>query len=154
MAGATSLPAGTRLPLGDPVILRLDQPFLLTAGWPVSTWCAAGRLLHRRPGRGRLPRVEIEVSEWSARAGELRLSAVGPSIRMMGKRQQRRYFAAAHVAADQLARLLAETTQAAASERSLPRGQQTNQRSGHRTNHKEGFTNGFDHQGDPHRRTA
>jgi hypothetical protein len=51
---------------------------------------------------GRLP-VQIEITEWSDCASELRIKPLTRHLRLRSGRYQRRYFAAAHRAADDVA---------------------------------------------------
>jgi hypothetical protein len=96
----------TALPLGTDSVLRIDTPFSATGSRSAPRWTTTGRLYGRGPRVALFARVEVEVSAWSDRAGELRLRPVGQHVGLWGRRRQRRYFALAHRSADRMVQLL------------------------------------------------
>jgi hypothetical protein len=106
-----------RTPLTTPELLRLGtdgyadiaEPFRpmapLSGRQPLPSWCAPASLL---TPRGRVvATVDIEVSMWSHGTTELQLRPVARHPERWSSRRIRRYFALAHVTADETARLLA-----------------------------------------------
>jgi hypothetical protein len=96
----------TPLALGPDGVLRIDTPFSATGSWTAPRWTTTGRLYGRGPRLALFARVEVEVSAWSDRTGELRLRPVGQHLGLWGRRRQRRYFALAHRSADRMVQLL------------------------------------------------
>ena len=88
--------------VGDPAALRAEglrllQPF----SQGCETWTAAGRL--RRPRT----RVELQISAWPGGAAEVTVRPRGRRLVTWSAARERRYFAAAHDAATQVAHALA-----------------------------------------------
>lgn len=76
--------------------LDLDGPFRVHDTWPEPSWRATGRL------RDPKARVVIDVEAWSDSACELRVRPVSRRVGAWSGRRQRRFFDAAHWAADDL----------------------------------------------------
>jgi hypothetical protein len=83
--------------------LRPVAPF--SSRQPTPTWCAEGQLLTTR--RHAVASIEIEVSMWSDAATCVTLRPAARHPERWPARRVRRYFTAAHAAADETARLLA-----------------------------------------------
>ncbi len=112
-----------RTPLAPPELVMLDpdgyadlaEPFRPTAPrsgrQPSPSWCAPASLL---TARGRVvATVDIEVSMWSHGSTELQLRPVARHPERWSGRRMRRYFALAHLTADEAERLLARRVHAA-----------------------------------------
>ncbi|MGH9185410.1 MAG: hypothetical protein ACRD0U_06310 [Acidimicrobiales bacterium] len=106
--------AGDRLPLGGAGMLRIDEG--LAAAEPTVTWRSTGRLYGRGPRLAVYARVELRLTAWSDQGCELRVCPIARHVARWGDRRQRRYFALAHQAADDVVRLL----KAAAAQRTEP----------------------------------
>jgi hypothetical protein len=96
--------------LGPDGFLHMNEPFRpiapLSARQPSPTWRAPVVLLTKR---ARVVAVaEIEVSMWSHGSTELQLRPVARHPERWSGRRIGRYFALAHLAADETVRLLAE----------------------------------------------
>jgi hypothetical protein len=109
LADGTLWPRGTVLPLDGLGALVIEGPWLqaLCSGLP--GWRAAGRLLGRgrfgrAPGRA-FGRVDVEILPWSRATIGLRLARRSPLPVYWSARRVRRYWAAAHAAADRLTRV-------------------------------------------------
>jgi len=81
--------------------LPAAEPFEVVTTWPHHSWRTSGRL-RAREGR-RVARVELEFGPWSDDATELLLRPASRRPERWSGRRQRRYFGAAHAAADDLA---------------------------------------------------
>ncbi|MEY2474949.1 MAG: hypothetical protein QOG87_264 [Actinomycetota bacterium] len=103
----------------DVVVRRIDRP-LATLQLPDTTTVGALRITGpfsddpaalapaaRAPGVLGRTRVAVEVGTWSDRTSELRVIPRTRHLHLWGERRQRRYFARAHRAADDLVHLVA-----------------------------------------------
>jgi len=106
LSDPTRFAVSTPLPLGADGVLRIDTPFSATGSRSAPRWTTTGRLYGRGPRLALFSRVEVEVSAWSDRTGELRLRPVGQHLGLWGGRRQRRYFVLAHRSADRIVQLL------------------------------------------------
>jgi hypothetical protein len=118
-----------RKPLGPTELLTLDADGFLHMGEafrPTTpnisrqsspTWRASACLLTKRARVVAL--VEIEVSMWSHDTTELQLRPVTRRPQRWSSRRMRRYFALAHLGADEIARLLAQRARATSEQRVL-----------------------------------
>jgi hypothetical protein len=109
LADRTPLGSSEPFPLADGS-LHLSEPFRPLAPWsarqPSPSWRAPARLLTKR---GRVVAVvEIEVSMWSHSSTELQLRPVARHPERWSSRRIGRYYALAHLAADETARLLSQ----------------------------------------------
>jgi hypothetical protein len=110
LADRTPLGSSDLLPLDRGGSLHIGEPFRPLAPWsgrqPSPTWRAPARLLTKR---GRVVAVvEIEVSMWSHGTTELMLRPVTRHPERWSGRRIGRYFALAHLGADETARLLSQ----------------------------------------------
>jgi hypothetical protein len=94
-AGTVDLGGGARLHLGD---------FCTSA----RTWGARARLSTPGLHAARFARVDVDLSPWSDGTWELSVRPVSRQLSAWGRRRRNRYFTLAHLAADQLARLLVD----------------------------------------------
>ena len=93
--------------------LRPVRPY--SSRQPLPTWFAIGHLLTSR--RRLVARVELEVSMWSHDASSLSLRPVARHPERWRAWRVRHYFALAHDAADETARLIAQRAASAAEAR-------------------------------------
>ena len=105
-------PRSTAMPWPDrPRALRLDEPFRAVRDSWYPRWRATAALLDEH-GRAATT-VELEVGAWSADASRLQLRPTSRHPERWSRRRLRRYFALAHLAADQTASALGELTRTA-----------------------------------------
>jgi hypothetical protein len=112
LADRTPLVAPELVTLGIDGAADLAEPFRPMTPWSgrqsSPSWCAQAMLLSTR---GRVvATVDIEVSMWSHDTTGLQLRPVARRPERWSSRRIRRYFALAHLAADETARLLAQRT--------------------------------------------
>ena len=89
---------------GPSGILVLDGPFRRLLVDPRATWIADASLA--TPTGRRIAAVQVEIGPWSATDTELLLRPVARAPHLWSRRRLRRYFGAAHGAADALTVLL------------------------------------------------
>jgi hypothetical protein len=109
LADGTLWSQGTLLPLNGLGSLVIEGPWLRAPWSGLPGWRASGRLqgsgrFGRAFGRG-FGRVDVEILPWSPTTSGLRLARRSPLPVYWSARRVRRYWAAAHGAADGLARL-------------------------------------------------
>jgi hypothetical protein len=91
-------------------LLRYEAPFAAGDAPGRPSWQARARLYGRGPRLSRYSRVDVEITAWSGGACELHLRPVARRLATRGVRRQRRYFALAHQAADELVESLMAAT--------------------------------------------
>ena len=120
----TVLPAGMAFGLDSVGAWRLDTPFAAHE-WYGEPVCANASVLCRPHRLERSCRVEIEVAAWSARSCELRLRPASRHIELWSGRKLRRYFALAHLCADDIVRRLDAAASGRTRRQSFPIGEPT-----------------------------
>ena len=106
LATEATAPVAARLLRASGGALRIEVPFSPSDAL-VPTWRATGRLYGSGPRLARFARVEIELSDYDASTYELQVRARCRHVWRWGRRRQRRYFDAAHRAADSIVAALA-----------------------------------------------
>ncbi len=100
---ATVFPAGATFDIGGFEAWRLDGAFLPDECSGESA-CAKARLVRREHRLERTYRIELEIGVWTTRLCELRVRPATHHIEGWTGRKQRRYFALAHLCADDIVR--------------------------------------------------
>jgi hypothetical protein len=114
----TVFPAGATFDIDGLEAWRLDSAFFPDE-WSGESACAKARLLRRERHLERTCRIELEIGAWTTQLCELRVRPAAHHIERWTGRRQRRYFALAHLCADDIVRRIGAAARDRARRQSL-----------------------------------
>ena len=81
---------------------RLDRPFTRSSQFAHPTWIGHGRVVPDRGFPRRATRIELTITAWSDDVAEVTVRRSGRRLLAWGRTKEHRYFARAHLAAEQV----------------------------------------------------